>query len=126
MLHLSGKSVLGFIVVFGIVIWAKFSQQADMNKQMLSQMQSVISQLDSYSGDPEFFDNVLRSEHDKAFAADCDLGGRYRGPSCNEQKYITDVLAGMRNACQRARKDAAVLEFKALEQVMLEESSSSS
>lgn len=124
MLHLNGKSILGIVIVSAIVVFAKSSQQSDLSKNLLGQMRAAIHDLDSYSTDAEFFDTALEQEHETAFHAHCFLGTRNGAAACDQKKYVTDVLAGMRKACERAKMNGAVTELKALEQVLLEDSAS--
>ena len=111
-----------FLVLIGVVVFLKMRNQGDNSEQILSDMREIISSLEVYEANADYLDQKLETRHMKAFRDSYEMGGRRRGSTFDQDKYIQDLLTTMVKDCNRDnRRDVAAALVALREELLAQE-----
>ncbi len=104
-----------------VLVAIKFSNRGDDSAQVLSEAKELIAQLEVYKPNAEYLDKLTERAHRHVFDKAYDMGGRRRGATFDEDKYLTALLDYMMAQCRTDREnDIAVALQKMREELAAE------
>jgi len=98
------KKVVGFVVVLVVLVGIKFFTRSGDKEEILADMKKLVVRIEGYDQHAEYLDKLLEREHNRVFDKAYDMGGRRRGASFDETKYLGEVLTGMAADCERTKR----------------------
>ena len=115
------KKAAIILVIIGVGVFLKMRNQGDNSAQIHSDMREIISSLELYEANADYLDRTLETRHMKAFRDTYEMGGRRRGATFDQDKYIEDLLTMMVKDCNRDNKRDLVAPLVALREALLAE-----
>lgn len=114
------KRVLGFLVLVAIAVAVKLSVRSDADAEVKKLMHGAVTNLDSYSAEGQYLDDLVDREHTAAFDASFSMGGRHSRSKIDMAKYFTNILEAMQRDCRKDGKPKVAEELAALEKVLVD------
>jgi hypothetical protein len=112
------QKVGGVIVVIVILVGLKFWHRSDDSAEILADMKEVIAQLNVDEADAKYLEQMLEREHQRAFDAAYDMGGRRRRATFDEKQYLVQVLGAMAKQCDRDRSPEIADKLRTLKMIV--------
>lgn len=105
---MDAKKILGFLVVVGVIIGIKFYNRGDDSAQVLKDFKEIMAKSDGYDAHSDVLEPIIQRAHNSVFDSAYEMGGRRRGASFDDSKYVVGMLDYMLRDCrQRHKKEAA-------------------
>lgn len=98
------RKVIGIGVAIVVIVGLKFYNRGADDKAVLDDMKQVIAQVSSSPEETTYLNRILEKEHQRAFDAAYDMGGRRRSATLDEDKYLNTVFTAMISQCERDKK----------------------
>ena len=102
-----GKKILGFLVLVGVVVGIKFYNRGDDSAKVLKDFKEIMEKTDGYIAHSDVLEPMIQRAHQFVFDEAYDMGGRRRGASFDEDKYVVGMLDYMLNDCRKRHKKEA-------------------
>jgi hypothetical protein len=98
------RKIIGIGVVIVLLVGLKFYHKGEDDKAVLADMKSIVAELGASPADTAYLNKILDREHQRAFDAAYDIGGRRRAAKLDEDKYIQAIFKAMISQCNKDKK----------------------
>jgi hypothetical protein len=102
------RKAVGIVITIVILLGLKFHNRSSDQNVILDDMKSLIAKLQISAKDTAYLNGILDREHSKAFDAAYTMGGRRRGATLDDDKYIEAIFKAMISQCAKDKKKELV------------------